>query len=161
MLKNKPLLTFLGILLFITSLLFYGYAIETKSQTLRVSAPKISNLPTDFKNVKISYISDTVIGKNFPITALQSATQTIANERPDIVIFSGSLLSKDMTNNLNDEQIATILSKIQAPLGKFAVTTFDPNNVDWSVRSDDLLKKGGFTLLNNQSRHIYNHSLAP
>lgn len=84
---------------------------------LRRKRVPISNLPKAFEGVRIGQLSDIHSGSFFNKTAVQGGIDLLANEKPDIFMFTG-----DLVNNETSEvkEYKEIFSKISAPLGSFS-----------------------------------------
>lgn len=161
MTKHKGTTFILIITLVLAMILFYGFSIEPKSLALSVSSPQITDLPSDWNNVKIAYFSDLTLTEKSGIDSLKKVTREIEEQRPDIIIYAGDLFDNKNTSDLLDSQITELLSQLRAPLGKFALTAYQAENVDNINRSQTILRNARFSIVDNTSRKLYNHSLQP
>lgn len=108
---------FLGIFIFVAIL--YGMIFGKNDFTVKSKSINFSKLPLSFNSIKIVQISDLHIGSFCNDTASISKAVTIINGlNPDIVFLTG-----DLVNNFAEEanDFDNILSRIKAPLGKYAV----------------------------------------
>ncbi|NVO03126.1 MAG: metallophosphoesterase [Bacteroidetes bacterium] len=96
-----------------TKVISGGYKYRIKRQ--KVYLP---NLPESFLNIKIAHISDIHAGNLVNKKAVEIGVDLLMNENPDIVFFTGDLVTY-RTSEANE--IKSILAKIQAPYGVFAV----------------------------------------
>jgi len=120
----------------------------------------ISDLPTAFNGLKIVQISDLHLGSFTSDKPLNQAVDIIMKQKPDIVLFTG-----DLVNNRAEEAegFIEILSKINAPLGKFSILgNHDYGHyVKWKSeearlvnlkRLKEIHKEMGWDLLLNENR---------
>lgn len=85
---------------------------------IRKVTVKLHNLPDSFKGFKIVHISDIHIGSFVSGNPLRTAFAMIAEQKPDVILFTG-----DLVNNLAEEAEEFIeqLSSLSAPEGVFSV----------------------------------------
>lgn len=127
----------------------------------RIKLP-LKNLPPSFDGLKIVQVSDIHSGSFWNKTAVQGGIEMIANEKPDMIFFTG-----DLVNNQADEMKEWIktFSKIQAPLGVFSTLgNHDYGDyVSWNSPAakaknlqdlKDIQKAMGWNLLINENRII-------
>ncbi|SFB21573.1 hypothetical protein SAMN05216312_104499 [Cohnella sp. OV330] len=112
-------------------------------------------LPAGFDGVKIVQFSDTHIGPNYSVKRLEGLISTIAAEKPDIVAFTGDLFDARKHNPDREKDLSPLLSRIEAPLGKFAVYGNHDFGYERTRRSTNpTLEKAGFELLLNETKKI-------
>ncbi|MFC3800199.1 metallophosphoesterase [Cohnella sp. GCM10012308] len=112
-------------------------------------------LPAGFDGIKIVQFSDTHVGPNYPVKRLEGLIATIAAEKPDIVAFTGDLFDARRNNPDRALDLSPLLSRIEAPLGKFAVYGNHDFGYERTKRSTNpTLAKAGFELLLNESKKI-------
>ncbi len=133
----------------------YTYAGRIEPKLLKINKYQISHLdiPADFENIKIIQFSDTHLGFQYTLEQLQELVEEINHHKPDILFFTGDLL--DEPNKYGEfERVITILKKLKAPLGKYAVY----GNHDHGGYGTDIFKRimeeSDFTLLLNDSIKI-------
>ncbi|MDF1506784.1 metallophosphoesterase [Robertmurraya sp. DFI.2.37] len=133
----------------------YTYAGRIEPKLLKINKYQISHLdiPVDFENIKIIQFSDTHLGFQYTLEQLQELVEEINNHKPDILFFTGDLL--DEPNKYGEfERVISILKKLEAPFGKYAVY----GNHDHGGYGTDIFKRimeeSGFTLLLNDSIKI-------
>ncbi|GBU10662.1 metallophosphoesterase [Erysipelotrichaceae bacterium] len=160
-LKHRKLLIFLSLAIFLLSTLFYGYAIEKKRVVLSRQTLAIHNLPSSWKNVKIGFFGDTSFGSDMSTETFSHAVKKLRDEQPDIVFFSGNLLSPHNNKLTIDASIVHELSSIEAPLGKFAILGEDDLLSGIDVRVRAILQQSDFELLQSGSRPLYNQTQQP
>lgn len=72
------------------------------------------------KPVKVVQLSDIHIQEKYPVAQLEKIVTKVNNEKPDIVLFTGDLFDNYAKYGPAEEVIAA-LSRLTAPLGKYAV----------------------------------------
>lgn len=77
-----------------------------------------SEIPSSFNNQSIAILSDI----NGSVVNLENAVSKLNTFKPDMIIFVGNLLDPKDTSS-EHESIIEALSKLSAPLGKFAITS--------------------------------------
>ena len=105
---------------------------------------------------KVVFFSDTHFGKFYAQDKIEAIVDKINAQNPDLVLFGGDFLdnyARDKSE-LNLEYFAEQLAKIQSAYGKYAVF----GNHDYgggAVRIfEELMNKGGFKVLDNESEWI-------
>ncbi len=116
-------------------------------------------LPSSFDGMKIVHFSDIHYGTIVDSKKLEEMVKMINDLRPDIVVFTGDLYDESI--ELSDkykEEIKDNLSKIEALLGKYAVS----GNHDYSNEGySKLIKESGFTYLDSESELLYYNGDTP
>lgn len=143
-------------------IIFYTYARLIEPVLLTVQYENIySNLLSDKDNIKIIQFSDTHISEFFDVDNLKKTVIKINNEKPHIVVFTGDLLEQynNYENKDNIHEIWEVLSKINAPLGKYAVY----GNHDYGGGAERAYKQimgnSGFKLLINEKVKIKEYKI--
>ena len=103
-------------------ILVIGFGVEMMvlaPKRLRVSFESFSSkqLPASFEGVRIGLISDIYDD----LDVFKSVVKLIEQQAPDLVIISGFNLSESVTQ----EKFLPLLKQIQAPLGVYAVDSFE------------------------------------
>lgn len=111
------------------------------------------------KELRIVQFSDTHIGTYYSERKLSEVVTLINAQNPDIVVFTGDLFDTFHLYNGDTSDVISVLSKINAPIGKFAVF----GNHDYgggAVRIyEQLMTECGFTVLKNEIVTIGNISI--
>ena len=140
------------IILLIATLFIYTRYIATYGFIVKEYGVINDKLPSNFNGIKIAHLSDIHYG-SVGKEKLESIVKEVNIMKPDIIVFTGDLY--DEYFNLNDEaktSIIEVLSKLEAPLGKYAID----GNHDYDFEGyDELIKQSGFTYLKNESKLIY------
>lgn len=140
------------LLIFILALtiLCYGFFIEPYRL-------KIEHLAYDYtlsdQELTVVQFSDVHLRSVYDLPQLAKIVEAINEQAPDIVVFTGDLIDK-AKNYANIDQVSTYLAQINANYGKFAIW----GNHDYGGEGEkyyaDILQKGGFRLLCNESEII-------
>lgn len=73
-----------------------------------------------YDKIKVVQISDIQISKNYTIDNFRKVIDTINEENPDIVLFTGDLY-ENYAEYRDDQNLIEALASIQSTYGKFAV----------------------------------------
>lgn len=137
--------------LFLTPVASYSYARYAEPGWLAVKQVTLTlkRLPAAFDGIRIVQFSDVHLGFHYTVEQLGKLAQRIQSFQPDLICFTGDLF--DYSTGQDDGPTAQVLSKLKAPLGKAAVL----GNHDYYGKEQkkimDILSKGGFTVLMNDS----------
>lgn len=117
---------------------------------LTILSPK---LPPGFDGIKIVQFSDTHLSPFYTIEQLEKVVDEVNLLSPDIIVFTGDLM--DEPNSYNETNlISPVLSKLNAPLGKFAIYgNHDHGGYGTDIYSN-VMDLSGFTLLRNEALPI-------
>ncbi len=158
--KHPRLKKFLIILVIIIILLgLYIRFVGTLGIFVKEYGIHTNKLPESFDGLKIVHFSDIHYGTIVDSKKLDEIVKKINDLKPNIVVFTGDLYDESI--DLSDkykEEIKESLSKIQAPLGKYAVSgNHDYSNDGYS----ELMKNSGFTYLDSENELIYYNGDTP
>lgn len=119
-------------------------------------------IPDTFKNIKVLFFSDVHYNKFMDRERLSAIVNRINQLDPDIVLFGGDLFdhpSVEYPSTDIQNELISLLSSIQAPLGKYAVFgNHDLESPRTRQMTANVLNASGFELLVNQNIPIYNKS---
>ncbi len=139
------------LLVFFTCL--YIIKIGTSSLIVNEEAIVNSKIPESFNGIKIIQFSDL----HYNDEALLKDTISSINKRnPDLIIFTGDLLTDEKLTPKNRKKLVKELKKLTASLGKYAVLGESDNDEALSILIDC-----GFNILDNSNDLIYNDSNEP
>ena len=145
------------IILSIVSFFFYARYISTYGIEIREYSKIYENLPKEYHGLKIVHISDIHYGNTTFKKEIKNLKKEINKLKPDILVFTGDLISKDYNLNESEEKyIIESFNNIFTTIGKFCVTG-DLDNEE----SINILKKSNFAILNNSSELIYKDTTTP
>lgn len=119
----------------------------------------IKNLPSSFKGLKIVQISDFHLGNWGFIKPMEEAIETIMSLKPDLIVFTGDLVTFSTREAFRFEQQ---LKKLKAPMGIYATlgnhdyglyVTWPDQKAKEKNMTDlyAFYKRIGWTLLNNEN----------
>lgn len=158
-LKSLLLLCLIALLGGLTYL--YSTTLAVKNIKIRQETLYSSNLSEEFDGFKIVFFSDTHLNGFVDEERFQNVIHLINAQQADLVLFGGDLFDHPANKIPSDELIentATLLSSIEADLGKFAVL----GNHDLEAASSkewisQLLNQADFEIITNTTLRIRNH----
>lgn len=113
-----------------------------------------SSLPESFNGLKVVHLSDIHYGKTINKNKLIKIVEKINLINPDIVVFTGDLIDKDIKitdNTINN--IYKILNKIDSKYGNYSIKGNHDYNSDSYL---EIMENGNFKVLENNYDLIYN-----
>lgn len=133
----------------------YFYAREIEPRMLDITRHTIINaaLPSGFDGIKLIQFSDTHIGYQYTMDQLKKLITRINGHNPDMIVFTGDLLD-DPRHFTEKNRLISMLNKLDAPLGKFAVYGNHDHGGYGSELYKQIMEQSGFTLLLNTSANI-------
>lgn len=140
----------------IASSIGYGYARYIEPKQLEVSRHIIKHptIPKKFDHIKIVQFSDTHVGHYFSLEQLSNIVDKINNLNPDLLFFTGDLMDEP-NKYAATNQLISILERLEAPLGKFAIYGNHDHGGYGSEIYKEMMNQTGFTLLMNSSEEIF------
>ncbi len=135
-------------------LILYGLFVNPNGQILVENTININGLPESYDGFKIIQISDILLGSTKSTEDLKEIVTEINDIKPDIVVFTGDLVSNGY--NLNDEEIESLkesLKEINVNLYKYAV--MGNNDEDNIELFQSVMKDADFIILDNESNYIF------
>lgn len=139
--------------------LFFSYTTYISTAKIGVREYRVKNnkLPKSYEGLKIIQISDLHYGSTMNLKELKKIVKLSNERKPDIVVFTGDLIStKYKIKPEEKEKITKELKKITYTLGKYSILG-DEDNEDIST----IYNQSDFTLLTNESDLIYNNESTP
>lgn len=154
--------SFLNIIIFFLLLLIgiILYARYYTPKTLIVKETRIisKNLTKNFSGIKIAHFGDINYGNTTFTNEIKNLVKRINEYKPDIIIFSGNLISNNYNiNTKQKKELLEELNKLESNLGKYAVK----GNNDYNKFFDEIIKKTNFKLLNNEYELIFKDNTIP
>jgi len=144
------------ILVSIISLAFFYYTSYISTVKVGVREYRITNkkIPNTFNGLKIIQLSDLHYGSTMFYSDVKKIVSLINERKPDIIVFTGDLISKDYKlSNKEQEKLINELKNANATLGKYAIFgDEDKDNIS------TILTQADFTILKNESEFIYKNS---
>lgn len=149
----KLFLKIISLLLIVFTIIFlYSYFIEIKLFKTNEYLIKDSSIPKGFNGTKILHLTDILYGKTISKNELNKIQEEITKINPDIVIFTGNIVSHDYS--LTEDEIKYLndfFKQIPYQIGKYAIKG------DSDTSSFDLiLDNTDFTIINNEKLDLYN-----
>lgn len=137
------------IIVFIT----YSCFIETKLFTTKEYKTESSLLPESFHGIKIVHFSDIHYGTSINKKELKRIVKNINSLKPDIILFTGDLIDKNITitENIKKELINT-LKDLDCTIGKFAIYGDEDLENDFF---ESIITDSSFKLLKDESTLLY------
>ncbi|WP_312651059.1 metallophosphoesterase [Aminipila sp.] len=154
----------LFILLLIVITIAFGYAryiepYNLKTVELSLKAPELQ-LEAGKGNLKIAVFSDTHFSDWYTTDDFEKVISSINEQSPDLVFFAGDLIDNFNTYTGDVNKITNCLSKIEAPLGKFAVYGNHDYGGGAEWQYEGIMQEGGFTVLAGDYYSFDNLNLA-
>ena len=151
---TKFILRIVGVVILVFALFFlYSYFLGVKGLTTKEYLIKDSNIPDSFHGLKILHFTDILYGKTITEKELDQISKEIELINPNIVVFTGNIVSKDYKLNEDEiEKLKNFFKKIPYTIGKYAVSgENDENNYHLILDNTD------FEILDNKLIEIYNN----
>lgn len=158
--KKHPLLTKIFLFIFLTIICTLTYATLISPNIIDVKEYKIedNNLPPSFSGFKIVQFSDIHYGHTIGKKQLDKIVTKINSLKPDIIIFTGDLISKDIEiNDSIKNEVKESLSKLECSMYKYSIYGDEDNTNVF----DEIMKETDFIILNNESKLLYYKSYVP
>lgn len=158
--EKRPLWSKL-IFLFLIIALVYIYARYVGTTGIKVKEYSVVNdsIPFSFDGFSIVQFSDLELGSTFNIENLEELVTKINDLNPDVVVFTGDLVSKSYTlSNDEKEKLIEWMSKIDPLIGKYSVRGDDDVKDDLY---ETVMTSSGFTDITNSYELIYYKGMTP
>ena len=139
--------------------IFFSYTTYISTAKIGVREYRIKNnkLPKSFNGLKVIQISDLHYGSTMNIKELKKIVKLSNERKPDIIVFTGDLISTKYKLSSNEqEKITKELKKLNSTLGKYAIYG-DEDKEEIST----IYNQSDFTLLNNEYDLVYNKDNNP
>jgi uncharacterized protein len=133
----------------------YIYAGRVEPNLLKVNKHELphKDIPNMFDQLKIVQFSDTHLGFQYTLEQLIHLVDDINNLKPDILFFTGDLLDEP-NKYVGTEKVISVLRKLHAPYGKFAVYGNHDHGGYGTDIYRNIMEEAEFTLLQNQSSKL-------
>lgn len=144
---------------FITSIVLYARYIGATGLVIHEEKIESSKIPDSFHGFKIIQFSDLHYGSTIFQKEVEYLVEQINLRKPDLILFTGDLIDKSYSISEDEcTLLATLLQKMDAKVGKYAVT----GNHDYPVDSFySIMEQGNFIILDNRSELIYYEGYEP
>lgn len=158
---NNPLLNKIILIGIFIIILFIMYISLIGTKVIETKEYKVEStiLPSSFHGIKIVQFSDIHYGTTINKKQLDIIVTKINNLKPDIIIFTGDLIDKNITSTDNiKKELIDSLSKLECSLYKYAIYgNEDYTNKDYK----EIITTANFTLLDNESTLLYYKDTTP
>lgn len=147
--KKKIIITTLALILVATLTYINAKVLNPKQLTVREETIESNKIDESLNNLLIVYFSDLDYAKQNDI---DEVINNINSFKPDIVLFGGDLLIKQLDV---DKQTYLInkLNEINAKYGKFAL--FGEKDYKHQEQVQNILNSSNFHIINNEATSIY------
>lgn len=152
--KTHKFLNFIiFIFIFIIAVVLYSKYIGTKGLIVKEYRVESNILTSNFSGIKIVHFSDLLYKSTIDKNDVKSLINKINLLKPDIVVFTGNLVSNNVKVTESDiEFLKSELSKIKASIGMYAVY----GEYDYSLDNyEDIMISSNFKVLNNSYEEIF------
>ena len=145
----------ISVILIIIGIILYARFIGTMGLETKEYAIYDKNLPSGFDGIKIVHFSDLHYNRAITSDKVDKIIKEINLINPDIVVFTGDLIDKDMNISDSDyEYLTKAFKRINSKYGKFAILgNHDYNEMDKVI---DVFNNSDFKYLENSYEIIYN-----
>ena len=152
---NRWLKFFLGLILVITLIIIYARYVGTMGFITKEYTIYNKDIPSSYDGLKIVHFSDIHYNRAITSKKIDDIVSEINLINPDIVVFTGDLIDKDVSLTDSDFKfLANAFSKISAKYGKYAVLgNHDYNEKDKVIQ---VFNDSDFKYLENSYDIIYN-----
>lgn len=141
-------------IIILSIVLLIVYARFKATTGLKINEYKITNnkIPENFHGIKLIQISDIHFGNTTNINELKYIVKEINKTKPDILVLTGDLLDKKITENEKKEIIDT-LKEIKVTIDKYAIKgDKDYDETLWN----EIIEQSNFININNKEIFIHN-----
>lgn len=142
---------FIITMLISVSVLTYGF-FEAKQIQIKKVTIETNKLPAEIKKLKIVQISDVHFSPLISVNTAKKIYKLVMSQNPDLIVSTGDLLDIAIRNY---EEVAKVMRKLQAPMGKYAVTGNHEFIADIKY-SEEFTKKAGFKMIRNKTVSVSN-----
>lgn len=159
--KSHPLLKKIIIFFIFFIIIIVSYCHFSATSIIEVKEYKIESkiIPDSFHGFKIIQFSDLHYGTTINKKQLDKIVTKINELKPDIILFTGDLIDKNITTTPEIiEELKTSLKALECSLYKYAIFGNEDYNND---KYEEIIKSTGFTLLNNESTLLYYKDITP
>lgn len=157
--KTHKFLNFiLFIIVLIASIVLYSRYIGVKGLIVKEYRVESQILTKNFSGLKIVHFTDLLYKSTVDEKDLEKLINKINVLAPDIIVFTGDLVTNIKTSEKDKEILIKYLSKLDSKIGKYAIYG------DHDYMYDDfkiVMEESDFIILNNEYDTIYNETNDP
>jgi len=152
MFKILKFLTIAVLFFVFTAALLVGYARYIEPYRLiSTEMTIVNNADGSAGRVTVAVFADTHFSDIYTPLHFNKAIDMINSKNPDIILFCGDLIDNFNSYDGELEAITSALSRLSAPLGKFAVYGNHDYGGGGQRAFEDIMTGGGFKILKNES----------
>lgn len=155
---HKFLNYILFIIVLIASIVLYSRYIGIKGLIVKEYRVESQILTKNFSGLKIVHFTDLLYKSTVDEKDLEKLINKINVLAPDIIVFTGDLVTNVKTSEKDKEILIKYLSKLDSKIGKYAIYG------DHDYMYDDfkiVMEESDFIILNNEYDTIYNETNDP
>lgn len=155
---HKFLNYILFIIVLIASIVLYSRYIGIKGLIVKEYRVESQILTKNFSGLKIVHFTDLLYKSTVDEKDLEKLINKINVLAPDIIVFTGDLVTNIKTSEKDKEILIKYLSKLDSKIGKYAIYG------DHDYMYDDfkiVMEESDFIILNNEYDTIYNETNDP
>lgn len=156
--KKKYILRkiFFTLILIIILTILYARYIGTSGLIIKEYQIYNNNLPKSFDGLKIAHFSDYHYGRTTNLETLKNLVSEVNSAKPDIIIFTGDFIDKDIKISDNDiEKIKGVLTNLESTYGNYYVTG---NHDKYFKKYNEMFDDAGFINIDDKYDVIYNEN---
>ncbi|NMA50835.1 MAG: metallophosphoesterase [Mollicutes bacterium] len=146
---------FFSLLIIIIIIILYSIYIEPFNYKINEYNINVKDTSNHYNNLKIAHFTDTMINNKTEFFLLNKIAEEINNVNPNIIIFTGNLLSSNI-NDKTKKKINIFLSLIKVDVPKYAILDKYDNEL-----SKELLLNNGYQILNKNSLYFFYKDINP
>ena len=147
------------VIIFVLGFIFFLYTTFISTSSIIVNEERLTykNLNQEYNGLKIIHFTDFKYGTTTTIKDLEKLVNIINDRNPDLVFYTGDLISKNTKlNSKETENIIKQLRNINSRLGKYAIIG-DEDKDNYNT----IMNESGFNILNNSYDLIYDNNTNP
>lgn len=159
--KEHPLLRKIFLIIFLITLSIVLYSSFVGTKIIEVKEYKIESpkLPETFHGLKIVQFSDIHYGTTINQNQLDKIVTKINNLKPDVIIFTGDLIDKNITLTKEiEKEITDSLNKLNCTLYKYAI--YGDEDLE-NKNYQDIMTNTNFQLLSDSKTLLYYKNQIP
>ena len=142
---------FAKLLILIIIIVLYSFLIGPKGIFIREYGIKTDKISSSMHGIKVLHFSDLHYGSSVKEKELNKLVSKINSTKPDVVIFTGDLISSRYKLKQEDEDIIrSKLSSINAEIGMYYILGDEDTN-----KAKEILNASGFKSLDDESEFVY------
>ena len=140
------------LIIIFTSVFLYAKYLGVKGINVKEYRVESNVLTDNFSGLKIVHFSDLLYKSTITNEDLEELVDKINILKPDIVVFTGDLINKNVKISDEDKEfLINSLSNIKANIEKISIY----GDYDYSYDYEDIMEKCNFKILNNSYEELF------